>query len=471
MSTKNADKTAAEREIVIERVFDAPRELVWAAWTDPKQVVKWWGPKGFTTTIEEMDVRPGGVWEHVMRGPDGTEYPNKSVFSEVVRPERIVFSHGGGKKGDKGVHFESTWTFETVDTSKTRVTIRMVFASAAEREMVAREYGAVEGGKQTLGRLAEHLEAMGKPAVGDAVGRKVVVKRVFEATAEQVFDAWLDPTAAARWLFATPKGQMVRVEIDARVGGCFTIVEKRGDTPVEHVGTYREMERPRRLVFDFSVPKYSTVVTRVTVEIAERGTGCELTLTHEGLLPEYRERTAEGWSTILGNLAAMMPSAPEFFISRVFDAPRELVWVAWTDPKKMARWWGPHDFTNPVCEMDVRAGGAYRIVMRSPAGEDYPLVGIFREVVQPERLVMTMDVTGHPDEWHRMVNPKWRKGDANPVGEMVQTVTFEKVEGKTRLTVRTRFESAAIRDAMVKMGMNEGWSQSLVRLDELLLNR
>src|SRR5271156_6753607 len=91
-----------DREIVITRIVDAPRELVWEAWTDPKHVAQWWGPRGFSTTIEEMDVRPGGVWRHTMHGPDGTNYPNKSVFTEVVKHERIAFSHGGGKKGGPG---------------------------------------------------------------------------------------------------------------------------------------------------------------------------------------------------------------------------------------------------------------------------------------------------------------------------------------------------------------------------------
>jgi uncharacterized protein YndB with AHSA1/START domain len=77
---------------VIERVFNAPRELVWKAWTDPLHVVHWWGPRGFTTTVETMDVRPGGIWKHVMHGPDGANYPNWCVFSDVVEPERIVFS-------------------------------------------------------------------------------------------------------------------------------------------------------------------------------------------------------------------------------------------------------------------------------------------------------------------------------------------------------------------------------------------
>jgi uncharacterized protein YndB with AHSA1/START domain len=148
--------SVADREIVISRVFDAPREVVWDAWTDPKQVVQWWGPRGFTTTIHEMDVRPGGAWRHTMHGPDGANYPGKSVFSEVVKPERIVLTHSGGKEGGPGVNFKSTWTFEA-EGDQTRVTIRMVFDSAEAREFVVKEHGAIEGGKQTLQRLGEYM--------------------------------------------------------------------------------------------------------------------------------------------------------------------------------------------------------------------------------------------------------------------------------------------------------------------------
>jgi uncharacterized protein YndB with AHSA1/START domain len=160
MNANNKTGTA-DREIVITRVVDAPRELVWKAWTDPEQVVHWWGPKGFTTTIEKMDVRPGGVWKHVMHGPDGTDYPNKSVFTEIVKPERIVYSHGGGRRGGRGAQFEATWTFEALG-DKTKLTIHMVFPSAADRDRVVKEYGAIEGGNQTLGRLAEHLAMMSR---------------------------------------------------------------------------------------------------------------------------------------------------------------------------------------------------------------------------------------------------------------------------------------------------------------------
>jgi len=150
-------KDSSDREIVLTREFDAPRKLVWNAWTDPKQVVKWWGPRGFTTTIHEMNVRPGGVWRHTMHGPDGTDYPNENTFLEVVKPERIVYSLSGGKKGDSGVQAQVTWTFEALGDKRTRLTLRMVFPTVAMRDHVEKTYGATEGGKQTLARLAEHL--------------------------------------------------------------------------------------------------------------------------------------------------------------------------------------------------------------------------------------------------------------------------------------------------------------------------
>jgi uncharacterized protein YndB with AHSA1/START domain len=149
-----------EREIYITREFEAPRELLWEAMTNPKHVVNWWGPKGFSTTIEEMDFREGGTWKHVMRGPDGTEYPNQSVFKEIVKPEKVVFAHSGAKKGGRGVSFTSTWTFDELGKNKSRVSIRMVFAETEMRDFVVKEHDAIEGGKQTLGRLAEYAKVM-----------------------------------------------------------------------------------------------------------------------------------------------------------------------------------------------------------------------------------------------------------------------------------------------------------------------
>ncbi|HTR40211.1 MAG TPA: SRPBCC domain-containing protein [Pseudomonadales bacterium] len=151
-----------DKEIYISREFDAPRELLWEAMTNPKHVGNWWGPQGFTTTIEKMDFRVGGVWKHVMRGPDGAEYPNQSIFKEIVKPEKVVFSHGGHKKGGPGVSFISTWTFDALGKNKSRVSIHMVFPSTEKRDFVVKEFGAIEGAKQTLERLAGYAVGMKK---------------------------------------------------------------------------------------------------------------------------------------------------------------------------------------------------------------------------------------------------------------------------------------------------------------------
>lgn len=87
---------ASDHEIITMWIFDTPREQVFEAWTDPYHLARWWGPYGFTNTFHEFDPRPGGVWRFVMRGPDGVDYPNKSVFIEIVRPERMVFDHVSG---------------------------------------------------------------------------------------------------------------------------------------------------------------------------------------------------------------------------------------------------------------------------------------------------------------------------------------------------------------------------------------
>jgi uncharacterized protein YndB with AHSA1/START domain len=144
-----------DREIVTTHDIAAPRPRVFAAWTDPAQLVRWWGPNGFTTTMQEMDVRPGGAWQFIMHGPDGVDYRNRSVFEEIVEPERIVFSHLSGPA------FRMTATFDERDGGTT-VTMRMAFETAKERDQAVKVFGAVEGAKQTLARLEHHLTTTGK---------------------------------------------------------------------------------------------------------------------------------------------------------------------------------------------------------------------------------------------------------------------------------------------------------------------
>ena len=141
------------RAIITTRVFDAPRELVWSAWTDPNHLAQWWGPNGFTTMTSAYDLRPGGTWRFVMHGPDGRDYQNLVTFDEIVKPERLVYRHGDDVEP---VQFHTTVTFEDLG-GKTRLTLRAQFPTADARDRVVREFGAAEGAVQTIERLADYL--------------------------------------------------------------------------------------------------------------------------------------------------------------------------------------------------------------------------------------------------------------------------------------------------------------------------
>jgi len=132
----------------------------------------------------------------------------------------------------------------------------------------------------------------------------LTVTHRYSAPAERVFDAWLDPAIARRFLFTAPGGEVVRCDIDARPGGRFTIVDRRDGGDIEHVGAYLKIDRPRRLVFTFAVPQFDPTETTVTVEIEPDGDGCRLTLTHTAVPPEWVDQDREGWTMILGALEA-----------------------------------------------------------------------------------------------------------------------------------------------------------------------
>ena len=143
----------------------------------------------------------------------------------------------------------------------------------------------------------------------------------------------------------------------------------------------------------------------------------------------------------------------ELVLTRVFDAPRELVFKAWTDPKIVAQWWGPHRFTSPVCELDARPGGAIRIHMRGPDGTVYPMTGTYQEIVEPERIAFTsaaLDAAG------------------NPMFEMLTTVTFAEEGGKTKQILRTCVIKSTAEAPRYLAGMEAGWTQSLERLTAYL---
>ncbi|HYK60767.1 MAG TPA: SRPBCC domain-containing protein [Bryobacteraceae bacterium] len=140
---------ATRGDLVLTRTFDAPRKLVFKAWTDPKHLALWWGPRGFTTEIREMDVKPGGAWRYIMRGPDGHEYPFDGVYVEVVEPERLVFDGSIHASPEQRVWTEVTFADRE---GKTEITVRQSYSFESDATR-----GASVGWNQQLDRLGEFL--------------------------------------------------------------------------------------------------------------------------------------------------------------------------------------------------------------------------------------------------------------------------------------------------------------------------
>ncbi|GGK16041.1 activator of HSP90 ATPase [Streptomyces camponoticapitis] len=144
----------ADREIVISRNIDAPRELVFEAFTEVRHLSQWWGPEGFTTTTRAFEFRVGGEWDFVMHGPDGTDYQEWITWTELAPPERIALLHGETR--DDPNAFESVLTFEA-DGAATRIEMRTVFPTKESRDEAVEKYHAIEGGRQTLGNLDAYV--------------------------------------------------------------------------------------------------------------------------------------------------------------------------------------------------------------------------------------------------------------------------------------------------------------------------
>lgn len=271
----------------------------------------------------------------------------------------------------------------------------------------------------------------------------MVVSRRFDASPERLFDAWLDPGAVGTWLFATPGGVSKHVEIDARGGGGFAIHEQRGETLATHFGTYLEIVRPRRIVFAFAnaQPGPSSVVT---VDIRPDGAGSLLTLTHR-LGAEWAAHEASvraGWSGILEGLARAAGEPDKghtLILHRSFEAPRVLVWKAWTEAEHLARWICPTGFEVLFADADPRVGGKWRSGMRSPDGEEYIHGGEYVEVERPSRLVFTH---------------KWEKNDLEPRVTTEITVVLNERGGKTDMT----FIQSGLGSAESACSHREGWT-------------
>jgi uncharacterized protein YndB with AHSA1/START domain len=238
MATKqvaSAQADTADREIVISRLISASIERVWRAWSDPKEIVQWWGPHGFTNETRERAFKEGGFWKHTMIGPDGTRYPNLAKYEKIIEHKLIINTNGGGTKGGEGVSMRAHVTFEPKG-NKTLITMRTVFPTAKMREMVVKQYNAIEGGQQTLSRLAAHCEGA------------FVISRLVEAPRERVWRAWTEPSELGLWF--GPKGfETIYSKLDFRPGGTYHYGIKGNGMEIWGKWTIKEIDKPAKLHF------------------------------------------------------------------------------------------------------------------------------------------------------------------------------------------------------------------------------
>jgi len=311
---------------------------------------------------------------------------------------------------------------------------------------------------------------------------ELFITRIFDAPRELVWRAWSDPAMASQW--SGPRAfPAVHVEFDARVGGkwriCLRGCPPGTDTPVEiwQGGVYREIVPQELLVYTFAWEKRSEVgladdgdphETIITIRFEEHQ-GKTTMHFHQAFFAAVEERDGHrgGWNSAFDRLEDQIGRMQGTFVesrkldgvplevnfTRVFAAPRELVWKAWTDAAILKEWWGPTNFTNPVCEIDARVGGKINIVMRGPDGQEYPMTGVFTQVKPPERLAFD---SGALDE----------KGDQ--MFEITNTVNFETVEGGTEVMLHVSVNKYTPVAPKFLAGMDQGWNQSLVRLHVLL---
>lgn len=225
-------------ELHLTRVYRAPRALVWQVWTDPEHVAQWWGPRGFTLTHHSKDLRPGGGWVYTMHGPDGVDYPNSTLYHEVIEGEKLVYDHGSD--GQSKPLFRVTVTFQDVPEG-TRMDMTMAFESDQAAKN-ASQFIRKAGGHSTWDRLAEYLE------VRTAGVETFVIQRSFEAPRELLFKLWTQPEHLAQWL--PPVGAtMEYLEKDVRSGGsAFYRMDHPGGKLFGKV-EYHEIEAPERLTY------------------------------------------------------------------------------------------------------------------------------------------------------------------------------------------------------------------------------
>ena len=305
-----------------------------------------------------------------------------------------------------------------------------------------------------------------------------VIERLIDAPRARVFAAFATADGKERW-FGAPQAKVLRREFDFRVGGrdrllCQWPAGVHQGSPqaltTDFRAEYWDIVPEQRIVYVYEMylDEVKISVSLATLALHAEGTRTRLVVTEQGVFVDgYRDNGSreQGTNGLVDRLVASLAATDrrvhsrEITLTRIFNAPREVVFQAWTDPKHLARWFGPADFTVPVCRVDARVGGKWELVMRAndaiaaQFGRDHPAGGEFREVEKPSRLVFTnnaLDARG------------------NVILEGLTTVLLEDLGGATRMTLQTRARGLGEHVPAMLGGMEQGWSESLAKLGEAL---
>ncbi len=461
--------TVSDTEVVITRFFQAPRHLVYAATTRPEHLRRWWGRRGSTLPVCEIDARPGGTYRFVERGPAGDEHPFRGEFREVVPPERAVFTQIYDVPPIDQYVMVVDITLTPQDGG-TLLTERLIFGSREERDG-AMGTGMAEGAAESLERLAGQL------AVMDAEEQEITMTRTYAAPRPLVFRAWTQRQHVDRW-FGPDGFTTTTAEIDVRPGGVwrYTMVGPDGTVYPNRV-EYLEVRDPERLVYRHGDDEMNDAF-HVTIRFEEGDGGTTVTMVSRFSTAEERRRVEAfgavelGYQTLarlaehlgrwhppgagpLGQTNSVITLEGEraLVLTRAFAAPPAALFRAWTDPEIIARWWGPRDWQTTVYQMDVRPGGIWHYCMRAGDGQESWGRATYREVTPPERLSY-IDAFSDKD------------GSTFPP-ETEGYLTFTPHQGGTLLTMRSVFESAEMRAQLLEMGMVPGIEETLDRLAEM----
>jgi len=223
----------------LTRIYDAPVKAVWDAWTDPEQVAKWWGPRGFTLTTHSKDLRVGGHWNYTMHGPDGKDWPNSTKYFEVEPMKKLVYDHGGNDEQEP--LFRVTVTFaESGGKTKMDMTMTLPTPEAAEE---TRKFIKMAGGNSTWDRLAEYLEEQSSGV------QKFVINRSFDCSIEKMFELWTNPDHISKWM--PPTGfDMTYIKADIRPGGqSFSKMSNAAGLTMYAKAQYITIEKPNLIVY------------------------------------------------------------------------------------------------------------------------------------------------------------------------------------------------------------------------------